>query len=37
MQADYELVSKYFKMGEPFDVTTGYSNEFLDRSIKMDE
>ena len=37
MQADYELVAKYFKMKAPFDVKTAYSNEFLDRSIKMTE
>ena len=37
MQADYELVAKYFKMKAPFDVKTAYTNEFLDRSIKMTE
>ena len=35
MQTDYELVAKYFKMKAPFDVKIAYSNEFLDRSIKM--
>lgn len=35
MQADYALVAKYFKMKAPFDVKTAYTNEFLDRSVKM--
>ena len=35
MQADYDLVETYFDVQEPFDVTTIYTNEFLDRSIKM--
>lgn len=33
--ADYELVSTYFEIGEPFDVTTIYTNEFIDPSVLM--
>ena len=35
MQADYELVRDYVGLDKPFDVKTAYTNEFLDRSIKM--
>ena len=35
MQADYELVSRYFEIKEPFDVRTAYTNEFIDTSVKM--
>lgn len=35
MAADYELVKTYIGMDKPFDVKTSYTNEFLDRSIKM--
>jgi NitT/TauT family transport system substrate-binding protein len=35
MQADYELVRDYIGIEKPFDVKTVYTNEFLDRSIKM--
>jgi NitT/TauT family transport system substrate-binding protein len=35
MQADYELVRDYIGIDKPFDVKTTYTNEFLDRSIKM--
>ena len=35
MKSDYEMVATYFKLKKPFDVTTTYSNDFLDRSIKM--
>ena len=35
MAADYELVKTYIGMDKPFDVKTAYTNEFLDRSIKM--
>ncbi|MBI3370689.1 MAG: ABC transporter substrate-binding protein [Betaproteobacteria bacterium] len=35
MQADYELVRDYIGLDKPFDVKTTYTNEFLDRSIKM--
>ncbi len=35
MKADYELVRDYIGLDKPFDVKTTYTNEFLDRSIKM--
>ncbi|MBE2243775.1 MAG: ABC transporter substrate-binding protein [Burkholderiaceae bacterium] len=35
MQADYDLVKDYIGIDKPFDVKTVYTNEFLDRSIKM--
>ncbi|MBA3506208.1 MAG: ABC transporter substrate-binding protein [Betaproteobacteria bacterium] len=35
MKADYELVREYIGIDKPFDVKTTYSNEFLDRSVKM--
>lgn len=35
MQDDYELVREYIGIDKPFDVKTVYTNEFLDRSIKM--
>ena len=35
MAADYELVRDYIGIDKPFDVKTTYTNEFLDRSIKM--
>ncbi len=35
MKADYELVRNYVGVDKPFDVRTTYTNEFLDRSIKM--
>ncbi len=35
MAADYELVKTYVGLDTPFDVKTAYTNEFLDRSIKM--
>ena len=35
MAADYELVKTYIGLDKPFDVKTAYTNEFLDRSIKM--
>ena len=35
MKADYELVREYIGIDKPFDVKTVYTNEFLDRSIKM--
>ena len=35
MKADYELVRDYVGIDKPFDVKTAYTNEFLDRSIKM--
>ncbi|MCC7272863.1 MAG: ABC transporter substrate-binding protein [Alphaproteobacteria bacterium] len=35
MAADYELAATYFKLDQAFDVKTVYTNEFLDKSIKM--
>jgi len=35
MQADYELVRDYVGIDKPFDVKTTYTNEFLDRKIRM--
>jgi NitT/TauT family transport system substrate-binding protein len=35
MKADYELVRDYVGVDKPFDVKTTYTNEFLDKSIKM--
>src|SRR6267142_677904 len=35
MKADYELVRDYVGVDKPFDVRTTYTNDFLDKSIKM--
>ena len=35
MKADYQLVKDYVGIDKPFDVKTVYTNEFLDKSIKM--
>ena len=35
MKADYDLVVDYIGVDKPFDVKSTYTNEFLDRSIKM--
>jgi len=35
MKADYELVRDYVGIDKPFEVKTVYTNEFLDRSLKM--
>ena len=35
MTTDYALVKDYIGLGKEFDVKTAYTNEFLDRSIKM--
>ena len=35
MKADYELVREYVGIDQPFDVKSTYTNEFLDKSIKM--
>jgi NitT/TauT family transport system substrate-binding protein len=35
MQADYALVRDYIGLDKPSDVKTTYTNEFLDKSIKM--
>lgn len=35
MASDYALVNEYLKMDTPYDVKTAYTNEFLDKGIKM--
>ena len=35
MKADYELVREYIGVEKPFDVRSTYTNEFLDRSVRM--
>jgi NitT/TauT family transport system substrate-binding protein len=35
MQNDYKLVDQYLKMEKPYDVKTAYTNEFLDKNVKM--
>jgi NitT/TauT family transport system substrate-binding protein len=35
MKADYDLVREYIGIDKPFDVKAVYTNEFLDRSIRM--
>jgi NitT/TauT family transport system substrate-binding protein len=35
MAADYELVKEYVGIEKPFDIKAVYSNDFLDKSIKM--
>jgi NitT/TauT family transport system substrate-binding protein len=35
MQSDYDLVKEYIGIDKPFDVKSVYTNDFLDRSIKM--
>ena len=35
MAADYDIVKTYIGLEQPFDVKIAYTNEFLDRSIKM--
>jgi NitT/TauT family transport system substrate-binding protein len=35
MKADYELVKDYVGIEKPFDVKSTYTNEFLDKSVKM--
>ena len=35
MAADYDLVKTYIGIEKPYDVKAAYTNEFLDRSIKM--
>jgi len=37
MENDYRLVQTYIGLDKPFDVTTAYTNRFLDPSIKMIE
>jgi NitT/TauT family transport system substrate-binding protein len=35
MADDYRLVDEYLKMEKPYDVRTAYTNEFLDKDVKM--
>jgi NitT/TauT family transport system substrate-binding protein len=35
MQDDYKLVDEFLKLDKPFDVREAYTNDFLDRSIRM--
>ena len=35
MADDYKLVDEYLKMEKPYDVRTVYTNEFLDKNVKM--
>src|SRR5947209_5184009 len=35
MADDYQLVDEYLKMEKPYDVRTAYTNEFLDKNVKM--
>jgi len=35
MKADYELVRDYVSIDKPFDVKSVYTNEFLDRNVRM--
>ncbi len=35
MAADYRLVDEYLKMEKPYDVKIAYTNEFLDKNVKM--
>jgi NitT/TauT family transport system substrate-binding protein len=35
MAADYDLVKTYIGIDKPFDVKQAYTNEFLDRNVKM--
>ena len=35
MEADYELVKTYFGLEKPFYIKETYTDEFLDRTIKM--
>src|SRR6476646_3964827 len=35
MESDYKLVDEYLKMEKPYDIKTAYTNEFLDKNVKM--
>jgi NitT/TauT family transport system substrate-binding protein len=35
MADDYKLVDEYLKMEKPYDVKSAYTNEFLDKNVKM--
>ena len=35
MASDYKLIDEYLHMEKPYDIKTAYTNEFLDKSVKM--
>src|SRR6266540_4225871 len=35
MADDYKLVDEFLKMEKPYDIKTAYTNEFLDKNVKM--
>ncbi len=35
MADDYKLVDEYLKMEKPYDIKSAYTNQFLDKSVKM--
>ena len=35
MASDYKLVDEYLKMEKPYDIKAAYTNDFLDKSVKM--
>ena len=35
MADDYKLVDEYLKMEKPYDIKSAYTNEFLDKNVKM--
>jgi NitT/TauT family transport system substrate-binding protein len=35
MAADYKLVEEYIKLDKPYDVRDAYTNDFLDKGVKM--
>src|SRR5262247_1910572 len=35
MADDYKLVDEYLKMEKPYDIKTAYTNQFLDKGVKM--
>ena len=35
MKSDYGMVEKYFTIKKPFDITSAYTNDFLDRAVRM--
>ncbi len=35
MADDYKLVDEFLKLEKPYDVTTAYTNQFLDKNVKM--
>jgi NitT/TauT family transport system substrate-binding protein len=35
MADDYKLVDEYLKMEKPYDIKSAYTNDFLDKSVKM--